>query len=266
MINSLFLRRTLKQMSYQNLIPNNHNIDYSLNEDGYRTKNFKNNEDLLALGCSQTFGWGVNIDQTWPEIFAKNNNISVTNISLPGDSAQGQVTKAFEYFKRYGNPKIVIGVFPAYRIEFPIVEKFWSHGDENTSTTKVAMIDVNENFEKISKAPYKIEDIMLKEMATFYTHTFINILEQYCISNNIKFLYNIWHKEYNEYPLKDIMMRHSKSYFPIEIVRKNCHIEFSDKKYFNCAADYENKDRPGHWSYHDHIHISDSIEQYIKEE
>lgn len=264
----IFMKRTLKEMSYPDynwIHKFKHDIEYSFNSQNYRTNEFKNEVDLLTLGDSQTFGFGIEREQSWPEMLAKKNNFSLINLAIPGDSAQAQVTKAFEYFKKYGNPKIIIGSFHPYRIEFPIVDKFWElDEDKNTNPIRVSSISIDENFQEVSKAPHKIHKIMTSQMALFYTHTFLNILEQYCKSNNILFMYNFWNEEFNKFPKSEILKRHSKNYFVINNHNNlNCHLEHSDEKFFYHAADYKDKDSSEHWSYHKHIHISEMLHNKI---
>ena len=50
-------------------------IDYSFNSHGYRSVEFvdKSQRDdtftVASFGCSNTFGVGVNVSDTWPELF-----------------------------------------------------------------------------------------------------------------------------------------------------------------------------------------------------
>jgi len=264
------MNRTLKEMSYPDynwIYKFKHDIDYRFNSQNYRTDEFKNKVDLLTLGDSQTFGFGVEREQSWPEMLAKKNNFSLINLAIPGDSAQAQVTKAFEYFKKYGNPKIVIGFFPAYRIEFPIIDKFWNSNENKVlSPVRISSISIDENFQEVSKAPHQIDKIMTSKMALFYTHTFLNILEQYCKSSNILFMYNIWDLEFNKFPKSEILKKHSKNYFVFkDNIDKFCHLKHSNEKFFYGAADYKGEDSPGHWSYHQHIHISEMLHNKIND-
>lgn len=46
-------------------------VPYSLNEYGYRSGPFHKDNEILILGCSQTYGSGLPNEFTWPEIFSK---------------------------------------------------------------------------------------------------------------------------------------------------------------------------------------------------
>ncbi len=57
------------------------------NEKGFRTAALPEAEPwILALGCSTTFGWGVEAEQAWPAILQSELGIPVFNAGVPGHS------------------------------------------------------------------------------------------------------------------------------------------------------------------------------------
>lgn len=57
--------------------------------------------DIYCVGCSFTFGWGLEKQHTWPELLSKKLNCSVGNYGVPGMSVHGclhQVTSCLEKF------------------------------------------------------------------------------------------------------------------------------------------------------------------------
>lgn len=264
--------------------PNNFQRDlFDLNSEGYRTKEFIINEDLLALGCSQTFGWGIDKDQSWPEIISNKFNISVTNLSLPGDSVMGQVLRAFEYFKIYGNPKRIVGLFPINRILFP--SSF--HNPHDIITWDLHGHTGPDKFSQIPHTPDKVFNI---EVCQIQNYMFISMLEQYCRSNNIKFFYTFWDMHRTEGLKIDFvestdpkivlpvdwtnlsfckyLKANSKSYFDTPPLDREvqypecqppaCHKNFKDFKNFYYASD-TTYSFCGHFSFHEHLHYSDKI-------
>lgn len=256
---------------------------FDLNSYGYRTKEFIFNEDLLALGCSQTFGWGVDKEQSWPEIISNKFSISATNLSLPGDSVMGQVLRAFEYFKIYGNPKKIVGVFPIDRILFPSstenphqIDTWDLHGNKTP-----------DRFSEVPHTPYKVFNV---EVCQIQNYMFISMLEQYCRSNNIAFFYTFWdmHRpegsriDFVEISGSDVFLpvewknlsfckylkENSKSYFdPVglqieakypKVPTQTCHEDFMNFKNFYYASDATHS-FGGHFSFHEHLHYSDKI-------
>ena len=268
--------------------PNKPNRDlFDLNLQGYRTKEFIQNEDLLTLGCSQTFGWGVDKEQSWPEIISNKFNISVTNLALPGDSAQGQILKAFEYFKIYGNPKKIVGVFPINRLLFPC-------SDHNPHKISTWDLHNHKGPDKISQIPHTPDKVFNIEVCQIQNYMFISMLEQYCRSNSIDFFYTFWDMHRTEGSKIDFietsdpnlslpvmwsnldfcryLKRNSKSYFDptnLEIDANypntytlSCHEDFMSHKNFYYPSD-ATRTFGGHFSFHEHLHYSDKISDLL---
>lgn len=63
-------------------------IEYEFDENGFRVTP-KVNEDskfFLALGCSNTFGVGLNVNNTWPTLLAHDLNMNAFNAGVGGAS------------------------------------------------------------------------------------------------------------------------------------------------------------------------------------
>ena len=62
------------------------NVKYRFNEYGFRHKGsfVENNNAIVALGCSVTFGIGVNYEQTWPYYVAQELGLDLVNLAQPG--------------------------------------------------------------------------------------------------------------------------------------------------------------------------------------
>ena len=260
---------------------------FDLNSYGYRTKEFIFNEDLLALGCSQTFGWGVEEKESWPEIISNKFNISVTNLSLPGDSLMGQVLRAFEYFKIYGNPKKIVGVFPINRILFAA---------DTVNQHRINTWDLHKHKgpDRFSEIPHTPDKVFNIEVCQIQNYMFISMLEQYCRSSNIQFIYTFWDMHRTEGSKIDFietsdpnlslpimwrnldfcryLKRNSKAYFdPINLETDanypnlytlSCHEDFMSHKNFYYASD-TTRSFGGHFSFHEHLHYSDKISDLL---
>jgi len=177
-----------------------------INSFGYRGPEFKNGNQILALGCSQT--WGVSTKEEkflWPSILNEKINFTYSNLSVPGNSVQSQIIKAFQYFKEFGNPEIIIGVFPFARFEFPYIsdkiifktlqpEVYLSENPNVYFGDIYIPYDLNKDSKKntFTKTPHDMNEIFSIEVALYYNNVFISILEQYCKSNNIKFIWTFW--------------------------------------------------------------------------
>jgi hypothetical protein len=254
-------------------------IDYKLNKHGYRSEEFDKNNEVLVLGCSQTYGSGMPEELTWPDMFCKSIDKKYSRLAMPGDSINGQVYKAFKYFEEIGNPKVVVGVFPLYRLEYSAVPgKFvstasWGQADVHKVSIGTAFF-YQEYLTKISKYPHDPEYVMPKEFAIFYNFMFIKMLEQYCESHNIKFIWSI----YEDSNVMDVMQSTiyiTKNYLKTSDIEdsskykhdehRSCGSDFIGHKLFNWAADFDKKKKMGHWGIHTHQHMAERfIERYMK--
>lgn len=69
--------------------------------------------DVYCIGCSYTFGIGLEKQHTWPELLSKQLNCSVANFAVPGMSIHGclrQVSYCLENF----NAKKIIVLLPTF--------------------------------------------------------------------------------------------------------------------------------------------------------
>lgn len=266
------------------------NIPYYLNKHGYRSEEFNKNNEVLVLGCSQTYGSGMLNEFTWPEFFCNNINKKYSRIASRGDSINGQVYKAFKYFEEIGNPKIVLALFPLYRLEYPMVpDKFISPGDSYTTAKSVGqgIAYFNKDFLKFSKAPHDPAHTIPKEFVVYYNFMFLKMLEQYCESHNIKFIWSIYDEnnimddyiEENIYNIFKNFIKTSKivSLFNYRMLNNHkdceseedkeilekCNHDFEGHELYDFAADFNKKKDLGHWNIHTHYHIYEKfIERY----
>ena len=95
--------------------------EYSINSFGYRDIDWIGKAEILAVGCSNTWGYGVPVDGRWTNILGEKINKEIRNLSFPGGSINDLVAKSFEYFKIFGNPEIMLCLFPdPFRLRLPI--------------------------------------------------------------------------------------------------------------------------------------------------
>ena len=88
-------------------------VEYSHNSHNFRSKEFHQNTEVVALGCSHTFGVGVPERFIWPSVVKQITGIDdVVNLGKPGVSIAFQVRMLSIYIRTYGPPKIVLCNFP----------------------------------------------------------------------------------------------------------------------------------------------------------
>lgn len=88
-------------------------LNYSFNSHNFRSKEFHENTNIVALGCSHTLGVGVPEDLIWPSFVKDLTGIDdVVNLGKTGASIAEQVRYLTIYIRTYGVPKIVLCNFP----------------------------------------------------------------------------------------------------------------------------------------------------------
>ena len=63
---------------------------------------------ILALGCSTTFGWGVEAEESWPQLLSDKLNVPVINGGMPGWSTHQAKVRLAEWPDALKNPSAVI--------------------------------------------------------------------------------------------------------------------------------------------------------------
>lgn len=292
-INPLFLDHTLENDEFEgfDFSYEKDGVTYDINRWGYRGQSFHKNAGLLALGCSHTFGLGIPKEYTWPELIKSDYITTVDSIAVCGDSAMGQVIKFFQYVKTYGNPKNVVALLPAYRMQFPLDVNKWEISENSKKYTKIhrdrASISLHtlddSNFKKYTKSPYDPNDLMTKNVATYFTHTFVDMLDTYCKTHGINFKFSFYDHDYRIYNLQskrykdsllEFMINNNKNYFswiyPVnnlvisdEEINLNCHQKFNTDEYFLRANDYVPNKIVGHKGLHEHLHIAEAAKKAL---
>jgi hypothetical protein len=253
---------------------------------------------MLVLGCSQTYGTGLPYEYTWASILAKKLNLSFANLAQPGESATLQIMKAFYYFERFGDPDIIVALFPIYRMPTVYVpnkmeRKHMGVNKDIRGEKWKKMVEsadlAGDKFENYSKAPHRPEEVLPKEMAFFYDNVMIDMLRRYCNKNGIKFVWSVWDGSYQDsiYPvINDFYPEHHDTYCLIEAFNwlipnskdqdfygeksaLDCHNEFRSEELFYKAADRPKTDKDrehhtfSHWGLHKNIHIAEDFYNYI---
>lgn len=258
--------RSLKQMSNDSYGTKKMNVDsipieYSMNSHGYRCNEF-NNQEILILGCSQTEGHGMPLEYTWPYLLSKKMNKDYINLAKGGDGVQGQVTKAFQFFEEFYNPKYIFAIFPLTRLEVPLIN-IRSKSQKNILSLKderriIKSLFNNNHLEKFSKSPHIIENVIPEEFAIFYNILFFKMLSQYCKTNDIRLIWSYYlDTSINVPPIETMIDGYFESIY-LNDEPEYCHLEFSNNSLFHHASDYDHWP-PGHWGIHKHLHIAESI-------
>lgn len=252
---------------------------YKNNTDGFRSDDFKNNEEIVIAGCSHTYGYGVPEEMIWGVRVAKYFNLSYANLGIPGASVSTIVNNLFAYFKKYGHPKTLICVFPNFqRLMLPvdinvlIADNTKRH--VNYKNLKMSNITLNNrildhsyyedenNRPKYSQVPHLASEVIPEIVPYWMAVQSIHMLEQYCDVANIKLVWSIWDWQTldtfklikDKYPgyfnhMIDIKMDHwiasvqknikDASPIPFDEIRKDRYHKSKIDKYDICVEDQD---------------------------
>lgn len=261
---------------------------YVLNSFGFRGPEFEQPSFVFA-GCSQTFGLGVSENTIWGSTVANINNEEYLNISRPGASVQWIVQQLFSYFKKFGNPKNLFCLFPDFfRMELPLKENrlILHRNNEKTGIAQLHLankFNYNHSTPKYSQLPHKAEDIFIPEIPLYISVQYIYLIEQYCKSNSINFVWSTWDlstagiidfinkdesfKNYISINLEDwIISEELESYAP-DSIQISCHQDLKEKyfHFFDKGADFEDPNSRRHMGAHLHAHIAEAFnERFVK--
>ena len=178
-----------------------------VNSKGFIGEEIESAADIVTLGCSFTYGEGVPKGASWSDFVSKELNLTKHNLGSSGKGVPFEINCFFEYVKHFGNPKIVLCLFPEFiRMEIASrshqmrPEKDYKNNakipsvdqDEEIITYQITPRDTYDGRPKYLKLPVLAEEIMPLETAQMLSIQYIKMLEAYCNSNNIKLIWTTW--------------------------------------------------------------------------
>lgn len=293
-------RCNLDQYGYPASVLVDVNNHYKTNSLGYRTKEFSQT-DIIFSGCSFTFGIGTDINANWSSIVGKYLNLDYINLGRMGASIMENILAIFSYCKQYGNPKYIFCLFPNFErlvlqstYGFSGSRDFVNSNDSSIGTYTPLQLQFDydrfaghKDRPKFLKKPYAFEDIISLDISYWLNIRFIEILEQYCNSNNIKFLWSTWDEHgtelldniinvdqsiFNNYIKTDALNWKVSKEFDGEVYIENeimqeCHQDIKNKypDTFYSGADIEYGKDKRHPGAHKQQHYAETFINKIKE-
>ena len=104
-------------------------FEYNLNKHGFRCDDFKKEPvDFLYAGCSETFGQGGPIEESWAYVLNKKvgNSGPYINLGVPGAGWTEIIANVFTYIENFGAPKNIFVLLP--NMERRTVYGYGPHG------------------------------------------------------------------------------------------------------------------------------------------
>ena len=151
--------------------------------------------NILCSGCSFTFGEGLPEEAIWPTILSKkikflyNQDVDVYNLGYPGHSIDSIIKNVLSFIKLYGKPNYLF-------ICFPSISRYITFEKENLNFPyKVFHPNLINMKNKISKFAEKELKNYKEENNIFNHFLLIHLIEEYCLSNDIKLMWTTWETE-----------------------------------------------------------------------
>lgn len=278
-----------------------HEIDsvheYTQNSYGYRDQEYTGAVDIIAAGCSQTFGQGVHLEGRWSNVLGNKLGMSVATLAVPGWGTQTSISAVMHYIKRFGKPKIVTLLLPDFfRFDTMINANYcMPEGDaadyfKPVRVTHTSRNDPNTNTPKYAKRPFPLDKVLNAEAAFFASGQSLAHFVEYCREAGIVLLWGTWEfrldylvRHINNLKITDRDLEYMSKFawgpgnFPHvqldeyldmefyqheegtveEFSAMTCHQELRER-YGNCCFD-RGTDKQDHMGIHMHTHIAEKF-------
>jgi hypothetical protein len=181
--------------------------DYYLNNLNFRDRRdwINNNPaEIVALGCSHTYGIGVPQEYNWPSIVEARTGKTVANLGICGASAELNLNSFLRYLDTVGKPKYVLACFPDHLRYSHITEgKFYyvngAQDDHSKSRKVVTHLRTSDHItgeinikDKIIKLPGDAKYLIPTQESLNQYISSIYIIEKICKFLDIKFYWGTW--------------------------------------------------------------------------
>lgn len=151
---------------------------------------------MLLAGCSHSDGFGLNdINKSWGEIFAKNNNHTLTNVAKPASSLQYAIQKIVDEISvnDYNTIVFQLTTFDRYPITYNGESRFLSSdiNDVDTSVADIFHLVPSNYLESVEGKKMPLDNSAIRFFnekvmySTFYLNTIIN--EIYLLQELLRF-------------------------------------------------------------------------------
>jgi hypothetical protein len=191
---------------HEKYFPDSNNVDpkiYSLNNRGFRTKNFKkynnNSTKILFAGCSNTYGEALPINLIWPTLLKNKmnsiyNDLDDYNVAYPAASIHSIIRNIIFFVKEFGKPDYLFIMFPGMNRDL-----FYSSKDNDFINGLIW----NEYLFCDKTTQQKFNLSYIEENNILLSTTFLYMLEEFCKNSNIKLVWSTW-REKDQNLFKDL--------------------------------------------------------------
>jgi hypothetical protein len=162
-------------------------VNYYINSNGIIGKEFIENAEILAAGCSFTAGVGISTGLSWPYVVGERTQLSFNQLGIPGGSLQQIATAVFEFIKIYGKPKHLLLLAPE-------AGRQWVNVDTHPFRERFAWSKIDRTFlshENFTPGYPKGKEISL-EIVIQNSFNALKNLQDFCSIEGINFKFYSW--------------------------------------------------------------------------
>ncbi len=87
-------------------------IEYKINRNGFRCNNFTNDPGIVFVGCSNTYGTGMHLQDIWPSIVASHFDLESWNLGTPGMGLTMSTFYLTNWYNDIPNPRAIVVLEP----------------------------------------------------------------------------------------------------------------------------------------------------------
>lgn len=217
---------------------------------GFIFPDIQKQSDIVFLGCSITYGQGVPEGLSWTSFIKEKTNMTCNNLSGPGRSVQWTINNFFSYVHKFGNPKIVLALFPEFsRITMSSTKNMKSkyidldNFPENLIVYRYPLYEFFEDQDtsKYFKSPLIAEHVISGYLGFDLSMQYIKMLELYCNSNGIELLWGTWDDWQNNWLSNNIFKTEFKNF--IDTKTSGWHNRQKDMNYdILCSLKHDKQD------------------------
>ena len=176
--------------------------NYVQNSWGCRDKEFTGPVDIIAAGCSQTYGQGIPLEYRWSSVLGEKLNATTATLAVPGWSTQSIVNAIMNYIVKFGKPRAVVIWLPDFfRFDYVTNVKLLkvnnskgNIGDTDSEAIRLVYSAIGHIKETpfISKKPHLHENVINSETTAFLAGQSLRFLIEYCKEADIELVYGTW--------------------------------------------------------------------------
>ncbi len=87
-------------------------IEYKVNRNGFRCNNFTNDPGIVFVGCSNTYGTGMHLQDIWPSLVSSYFNCESWNLGTPGMGLTMSTFYLTNWYEDIPTPKAIVVLEP----------------------------------------------------------------------------------------------------------------------------------------------------------